>query len=134
MLYYIEKYEFTEIYLNNSVHIYNRREKYLGLLCKKNLFDLKSYIKNVKKYTSLKSQIPIFINEKILLFKLVLETEIIYLNFFEIINIGINKESIYVLFKNGKYLEIYNNNQKINKNLNKCKEIINYKKSIFELI
>lgn len=128
--YFVQKDFKTTVYTFESTFTYDERELYINRLLKINLIDLTSYKRLIRYNLEIKSRIPLFLNAYTILFKIKTQNSIIYLNYLSIINIGVSKDNVFILFRDGSYLEICYMKNTIRKDLEKCRIIMQYKETI----
>lgn len=115
----------TTIYKTGDILTYEGYERYISVLCKEYFIDMKFYNKCIAKKLDIKRGIPLRLSNKIMLFK-VSKDEEYFINYYNIIYIGEMTNNIFILFKDGSYLEIKENINKMKRNIEKCKKIDEY--------
>lgn len=118
--YIIDFDDYSNIYTTKGIEKYCGYKNVINYIASCNLFDIKGYLKLVRKKINMKYNIPIHINNNTLLFKM----NNYYINYYEIWSFAYNDNKVHIIFKNGDYLLL-----KINYKL-----FIKYYKMSFEIV
>ena len=130
ILYLKEKDYIANIkYIEKEEKIYSIRSE-INKIAKKFLFDLSYYKKVIRKQLGLKNKIPIYLSEKLLLFKLNSKTEIYFINFFNVLKITCDESSVLIFFVNGEKLEFESPKRILKNELTKISKVLNYVRNL----
>lgn len=122
-LYFIEEIDKTIVYGFNGVRsIASNYKKILNRVCEKELITLKGRLEVTAKIVNKRNNIPLYINDKLLFFK-IRETNNIWINYFNVLEYQSKSGKTVIIFKNGETLLI-------NKKMKYFKEIIKTVKKI----
>lgn len=95
-------------------------------MCYQDITTLKGRIDAIKKIFSFAYNIPIYLNNKMIFFK-INDDRMIWINAINVIDIFKKENNTIIVFRNGHSLEVNKNYRNIRKSYLKAKEIIDYK-------
>lgn len=101
-------------------------KKYVNSLCIKSFSTLNGRVEAVRKLLKLKYNVPIYVNEKILLFKVV-SFKTYWINYFNIKDIDIKNDISIIIFNNLEILELDVSKRVIVNRVRVCHKILDHK-------
>lgn len=120
MNYFIE--ELNHIVIKGEV-IYRTINSYINKLCIDNYSTLKGRILATKKKLNIKYNVPIYVNKKILLFKIKDSDRNYYINYYKINDYDYSRGSIVIVFKDLEVLKISVSKKVFNDRMRLCELI-----------
>lgn len=107
-------------------------KKYINKLCLKSLTTYEAYIKGVKSSLNIKTNIPVYINKKIILFPIcnIRNYDCIWINYTNIKAAYNDENKTVIIFKNGERIKINVKTRKFMKLIENVHKIISYKENI----
>ena len=110
------------IIINEQV-IFKTFKGYINGLCIDSFSTLKGRTQAIKKQLNIKYNVPVFINEKNILFKVKQNDMNYYINYYEILDIDKQKEKTVIVFKDLEVLRLDISKRIIKSRLEVCKRI-----------
>lgn len=119
-----------EVSINGKLMYINKGIRwYLNDLCIKNLSTLDGRIDAVKKKYNIKHKVPIFVDSKCILFSTgsMRDFEVVYINYFEMIEYSSKDEKTIIYFKDGTNIDIKLSLKIVRKQVSKIQYILGEK-------